>query len=299
METYSDFAPSRRRGHNRAMATPFLKWAGGKAKLVPEIAARLPSGFERYHEPFLGGGAVFFGLAAERPLHRPALNDANRDLVEVFTAVRDDVDALVEAVRRLACAYLKVPADQRATFYYDVRASAPTDAIERSARLLFLNRTCYNGLFRVNRAGRFNVPHGRYANPAILNEANLRDASGTLQCAGLHSLDFEEACSRAARGDFVYLDPPYHPLSRTSHFTAYTSTDFGWADQERLARVFRELTSRGVYALLSNSSHGAIRDLYEGFELAEVPMSRAINSHPGRRSAIAELLVSNIDMVRG
>jgi DNA adenine methylase len=211
--------------------------------------------------------------------------------------VRDEVEQLIPALRELACPYLEAGQAERADLYYRVRASEPVDRVSRAARLLFLNRTCYNGLYRVNRGGRFNVPHGRYAKPAILNEQNLRDASSALRGVDLSCLDFEEACRMTEQGDFVYLDPPYHPLSRTSQFTAYTSADFGWPEQERLARTFRELTARGVYALVSNSAHDAIRDLYQGFEQREVSMSRSINSHPGRRQPIAELLVSNIALV--
>lgn len=280
------------------MARPFLKWAGGKAKLAPIIAARLPASFGRYHEPFLGGGGVFFALSSQRNVAGAFLNDANRELIEAFTVVRDSVEELIISLDALAVPYLAADAGQRAELYYRTRASEPATAVARAARFIFLNRTGYNGLYRVNRQGRFNVPHGRYLRPSIVNAPALRDAAAALSGVELRALDFEEACAIAQPGDLVYLDPPYHPLSETSKFTAYTAAAFDWADQVRLAAVFSALTSRGVYALLSNSAHAAIADLYRGFDCEKVPMSRAINSNPARRTAIAELLVSNVREVQ-
>jgi DNA adenine methylase len=275
------------------MASPFLKWAGGKARLVPEISGRLPATFGRYHEPFAGAAAVFFGLAKERCLAGARLNDANAALAECFAVVRDDVEALIRELEMLAARYSESDGEGRAQFYYELRAREPGQQVSRAARLIFLNRTCYNGLYRVNRSGGFNVPHGRYARPSIVNAENLRKASRALRGVEFTSVDFEDACGRAEPGDLVYLDPPYHPLSATSCFTSYTSTDFGWGEQERLAAVFRRLTERGILAMLSNSSHPAIAALYGEYDLAEVTMSRAINSNPSRRSRIPELLISN------
>jgi DNA adenine methylase len=293
------FARSRPSGHTGGVAAPFLKWAGGKARLVPRIAEQLPGRFGRYHEPFLGAGAVFFALHARGPLPPSALNDANGALIDTFVAVRDHAGEVVEALRELSEGYLALAPAERAVRYYAIRASEPRGAVAAAARFIFLNRTCYNGLFRVNRAGRFNVPHGRYVRPTILNEANLREAAGALAGARLTCDDFEEACARAEPGDMVYLDPPYHPLSATSRFTAYTSGDFGWAEQERLARVFGELTHRRVYAVLSNSAHEEIAALYSHFAVSKVPMSRAINSVGSRRQPVAEFLISNVAMVEG
>lgn len=280
------------------MATPFLKWAGGKARLFPAIVGALPPTFSRYHEPFLGGGAAFFGLAASRPISAPALNDANGDLIGAFAVVRDDVESLIEQLAAMSATYLPLTGAERAAYYYGLRAQDPASPVARAARFMFLNRTCYNGLYRVNRSGQFNVPHGRYVRPAIVNEANLRDVSALLQTATLTANDFEGACTATADGDLVYLDPPYHPLSATAKFTAYTREEFLWPEQLRLARLFEELTGRGVYAILSNSAHPAIAALYSGFERREVPMSRAINSNPAKRAPVPELLVSNVAEVR-
>lgn len=281
------------------MASPFLKWAGGKARLVPAIAERLPASTGRYHEPFLGGGAVYFGLQATRNLPRAALNDANGALVGVFAVVRDAVEQVCAELERLAEPYLALAQPERAARYYALRAEEPGDPIAAAARFIFLNRTCYNGLYRENRAGRFNVPHGRYVRPNIVNAANLRAAAAALSGCALSCDDFDTACARAAPGDVMYLDPPYHPLSATSSFTGYTSGEFGWPEQVRLARAFASLTSRGVYAVLSNSAHEDISALYRGYDVETVPMSRAINSKPGRRQPIGEFLISNTRAIEG
>jgi DNA adenine methylase len=279
------------------MATPFLKWAGGKARLVPTIAAGLETlPVARYIEPFLGGGAMFFGLGA-RGLAVPAiLADANPDLIATFRAVRDDVEGVIAALRPLADAYLAADRPGRRELYYRVRACEPADPASRAARLIFLNRTCYNGLYRVNRQGRFNVPHGRYVRPLICDEANLRACAARLADAELSCTDFEQVCALAGPGDFVYLDPPYHPLSATANFTAYTDRAFGWHDQVRLAAAVRGLAARGAWFALSNSAHPAIAALYEGLRPLTVPMSRAINSRPDRREPIDEYLFANLEL---
>jgi DNA adenine methylase len=277
------------------VATPFLKWAGGKRQLASEVVARAPRLFGRYHEPFLGGGAIFFALREAGAAQCAFLTDANAELCECFQVVRDEVSGLVATLREVAESYLAEDAAGRKEFYYKQRECRPSTAVARAARMIFLNRTCYNGLYRVNRAGKFNVPHGRYRNPRILDEETLRAASVALQGAEIRRGDFGEACRRAERGDFVYLDPPYQPLSATSQFTSYTAGVFGPAEQERLRDEFEALTRRGVAALLSNSDHPAIRALYEGqgYALELVPMSRAINSVVTKRGAIDELLISN------
>lgn len=285
----------RARFQNRAMAAPFLKWAGGKARLAPIVARRAPGAFGRYHEPFVGGGAVFFALEAAGMVREAVLNDANGDLIECFTIVRDEVEALIAELRPMAGGYESLEQSQRQHLYYERRATVPADPVERAARLIFLNRTCYNGLYRVNSRGVFNVPHGRYKNPRILDEPGLRSASLALRAVEFSCGDFESACARARAGDFVYLDPPYQPLSRTARFTSYTPGDFGPADQERLRDAFEAMSRRGVAAMLSNSDHEAVRRLYEGlgYHFEVVEMSRAINSVGTGRAPVPELLIDN------
>ncbi len=283
------------------MAKPFLKWAGGKGKLAPLIAERVRQGsisIARYHEPFLGGGAVFFALREAGLIGDASLADSNAELIATYKAVRDDVEGVIAALGELSRQYLARESSQRGLYFYKVRNQRRLRRPDRkAARVLFLNKTCYNGLYRVNSKGHFNVPHGRYVRPTILDADRLREASTTLAGADLRAEDFAEACARAQPGDFVYLDPPYQPLSATSAFTKYTGADFGFADQERLRDTFDELTARGVPALLSNSSHPDIDDLYRDYEMERVPMGRAINSNGRGRAPIDELLVSNLSRV--
>ena len=280
------------------MAKPFLKWAGGKGRLAPRIADRLreaPLAIVRYHEPFLGGGAVFFALREAGLIREASLADSNPDLITAYQALRDAPAAVITALGALAQRYRALDGPKRGLFYYEVRdRRRPRSAAGKAARLIFLNKTCYNGLYRVNGQGKFNVPHGRYVRPTILDAERLRSVSRSLEGADLRVEDFAEACARAQPGDFVYLDPPYQPLSATATFTQYTSADFTFADQQRLRDAFADLTARGVPALLSNSDHPDIRALYEGYALERVPMARNINSNGRGRAPIDELLVSNL-----
>lgn len=283
----------------RGTARPFLKWAGGKQQLVPALLEAAPASFGRYFEPFIGGGALFFALADRGALAGAVLGDANADLVATYETVRDDLGGLVRRLRTLERRYLALDAAGRAALFYRVRNGRPRDRLGTAARFIFLNKTCFNGLYRVNRSGRFNVPHGRYAEPRILDVEVLRAASSALATAELRTADFEAACADAVAGDFVYFDPPFHPLSATSSFTQYTSGDFGWADQRRLRVCIDDLTVRGVHVLLSDSPHPLVTELYEpaGYELRRVPARRAINSKGDARGPIDELLVTNAPLL--
>jgi len=279
------------------MATPFLKWAGGKRSLAPHIAALAPERFSSYHEPFLGGGAVFFQLRSAGCDQRAVLSDANAELVGCYVAVRDATEELITALRSLSEEHLAGDQAQRRARYYAVRAADPGDPVARSARLIFLNRTGYNGLYRLNAQGRFNVPFGRYSNPRILDEDGLRSAAQALQGAVLAARGFDDASACAGPGDFVYLDPPYVPLSATSTFTQYTGARFGPDDQAALRDCFESMTRRGAAVLLSNSDHELVRELYggHGYACEVVTMSRSINSSALKRQPIPELLIDNFD----
>ena len=276
----------------------FLKWAGGKARLAPLIADRAPAEFKHYHEPFLGGGAVFFALHEAGKISVARLADGNEELVDAYLAVRDEVEKLIRHLRDHEGEYSSRTGVSRSDYYYKVRDNFhPTSRAGKAARLIFLNKTCYNGLYRVNSKGQFNVPHGRHDNPRILDRPGLREASKALTCAEIEAIDFAKACARAEPGDFVYLDPPYQPLSATSLFTSYTKDGFGVEQQHRLRDVFDDLTARGVPALLSNSDHPDIHALYEGYKIEDVPMGRNINSKVTERAPINELLISNLDTI--
>lgn len=266
-------------------ARPFLKWAGGKQQLLPAILDRLPERCATYYEPFIGGGAVFFALAARGAFRRAVLADGNADLVSAYLGIRGDVEGVIRRLSRMK--------HDEETFYR-IRAIDPAkrDLPHRAARVIYLNRTCYNGLFRVNSKGVFNVPFGRYKKPRILDRENLRRVSRALQRITILKADFEKAVARVKPGDVVYFDPPYVPVSRTSSFTAYAADAFGVDEQIRLAELMRALRDKGVYALLSNADAPISRELYDGLHVQVVEARRAINSRADRRGHVRELLVS-------
>jgi len=271
---------------------PILKWAGGKARLVPSILPLLPASIDTYYEPFVGGAAVFFALASERRFRRAVLSDLNSELVDVYRGVKKDV----EAVLRLLREYRRRHDEDT---YYRTRAIDPQSLglVERAARLIYLNKTGYNGLYRVNRAGQFNVPFGRYENPAIYDEERLRGAATALRARGVRIAvgDFAQVTASAQPGDAVYFDPPYEPRSTTANFTSYHSQVFGREAHERLAQALEELTRRRVRAVLSNSDTRFTRQLYDAqrFVVHKVQVSRPINSKSSARGRVGELLVDN------
>lgn len=263
---------------------PFIKWAGGKSSLLGQFMPLFPqpASYRRYFEPFLGGGAVFFFLQPNESY----LFDLNAKLIEVYQVVQGQVEALILALRRHY---------NDREYYYSVRRQTPEalTPVERAARFIFLNKTCFNGLYRENARGQFNVPFGRYENPNICDEEGLRAASAALQKAYLAVADFEVILEQAKAGDFIYLDPPYEPLTRTSSFTSYTSNGFTSADQKRLADVFSELDRKGCQLMLSNSSAPLIYNLYRSYQIHEIKARRVINSKADGRGAIIELLITN------
>lgn len=271
---------------------PFLKWAGGKTQLLPQLARFYPprGSVKRYIEPFLGSGAVFFHFTALVGARQAVLWDNNRELVETFQAVQQDVGGVIKLLRKYQKQHSK-------DFFLAMREKSPTSAAAKAARLIYLNKTCFNGLYRVNSRGVFNVPFGRYTNPGIFSEEGLRRASGALVGARIEARDFRLLELHAKKGDLVYFDPPYHPRSSTSYFTAYTRDSFGEEDQRELASLFRALDKKGCLLMLSNSDTPLIRSLYEGFQICEVSARRLINSKADRRGPICELVVLNKRLV--
>jgi DNA adenine methylase len=255
---------------------------GGKRALLPEILPRLPAKIETYYEPFLGGGAVFFALAAEKRFESAVLSDTNEELIETYRTVRDDVGNLIRRLKTHAAKHSE-------EYFYKMRAKR---GAEVAARMIYLNRTCFNGLYRVNRKGEFNVPFGKYANPTICDAENLRAVFEALDGNDLRNQDFERCVLVAEKGDAVYMDPPYSPASETANFTAYTAGGFGPAEQERLRDVARKLIDRGVHVLLSNSDTPFVRKLYKGFKIEEVQAPRRVNSKGDKRGNVGELLIS-------
>jgi DNA adenine methylase len=262
-------------------AKPFIKWVGGKRQLLSELEPRIPTRFNTYHEPFVGGGALFFHLLPERAV----LSDTNERLVRTYLGIRDTVEDVID---KLA----SYPHDR--DFFLQMRGvdiDAKTD-VEVAAWFIYLNRTGFNGLYRVNRSNVYNVPFGDYDNPTICDAENLRACSRALKHTEIRCESFEAVAERARPGDFVYFDPPYVPLSVSSNFTSYTSGGFGMREQQKLRDVARGLKDDGVRVLLSNSSAPEVYELYgDGFELATVGATRAVNCKGAGRGRVQELII--------
>jgi DNA adenine methylase len=299
-------------------ARPFLKWAGGKTQLLPELARRLPESIRitgkitRYIEPFLGGGAFFFFLKENFRVEEAVLIDINLDLVITYLAIQNNPQNVIALLRKLENAYRNASLTQQRDLYYQVRQTfneqknaLPTQGYhptweEHAAYLIFLNKTCYNGLFRKNRKGEFNVPFGSYKNPTICDAENLWAVHRTLQETTILCGDFTRSEAFISEGTLVYFDPPYRPLNVTSSFTSYAEQGFSEMDQKRLAAFFRQMDARGAYLLLSNSdprNENPLDDFfeqaYQGYTIERVPANRFINCNPSRRGKIYELIIRN------
>jgi DNA adenine methylase len=268
--------------HLGAPARPLLKWAGGKRQLLDHIRRRLPENINTYFEPFVGGGAVFFALRREGRFKKAILSDQNEELINTYRAVRDDVEGVIRALRRL-------PHSEED--YYRIRASKPRLPSRRAARMIYLNRTGFNGLYRVNRSGEFNVPFGRHVRPNICDEDRLHEVSQALKGVALEVADFGEMVATSRAGDAVYFDPPYIPVSSTARFAEYHKSAFGVPEHERLAVCYRDLSERGVAAVLSNSDTPRTRELFGEFGHEFVSARRNINSAGGGRGPTSEILV--------
>jgi DNA adenine methylase len=263
---------------------PILKWAGGKSRLLDQLVAHVPTSFGRYFEPFVGGAALFFRLRPERA----TLSDLNSDLINVYRSVAFELDVVK---RRLAIHQEK----HSETYYYEMRTRWNTvgaiTGVDRAAAFIYLNKTCYNGLWRVNSKGEFNVPVGRYEDPSILDPANLAAAGKVLARAELLVRPFADVADAAEAGDFVYFDPPYQPVSETARFVSYTASSFGEDDQRALADLVHGLVRRGVHVMVSNSDTPLIRDIYRGLIQHQVLCPRAINSRASARGPARELVI--------
>lgn len=298
-------------------ARPFLKWAGGKTQLLGEFTQRLPKELKtgditKYAEPFIGGGAVFFSLNQKFSFDQCTICDANEELILAYRVIKESVKPLIEKLAILESGYLLKNETDREIFYYEVRDAFNRKLpemdfkryspawVERAAWIIFLNRTCFNGLFRLNRKGEFNVPFGRYKNPEILYEDNLNDVASLLKTTRIVVGDFTECRKYVDDTSFVYCDPPYRPLNRTSSFTSYSKEGFSDTDQGRLAEFFTYVDKKGAKIMLSNSDprnenpgDTFFEDLYSGYTIERVPAKRMINSNGASRGAINELIITN------
>jgi len=302
----------------RPKAKPVYKWAGGKGQLLPQFESLYPEQLLRneiktYVEPFVGGGAVFFELASRFDFERIVLNDVNEVLMLTYTVIRDDVESLISILSELEKEYLSLDAENRVKRYYEIRGlfnrekknlnygQFDSASVLHVAHSIFLNKTCFNGLYRLNKKGEFNVPVGRYANPTICNAQNLYDVSSALQGVELLCGDFEKMTEYIDSDTFVYIDPPYRPLNVTSSFTSYQKDDFDDDDQVRLANWFRKIDKeKRAFLMLSNSNpkntnpdDDFFERIYEGYNVTEVSATRQINSKSSLRGAISELVIRN------
>lgn len=274
-----------------SVPTPFVKWAGGKRRLVRELLSILPSSFGDFYEPFLGGGALFFALSARETGFNAHLSDLNSELIGTYKVIKENPEDLIAILSRIQNEYER--STSKSEYYYRKRSTTPSGNVETAAQLIFLNKTCFNGLYRVNSRGEFNVPFGRYKRPRILDAKNIRAVSKALRHtnAELTISGFKESTTKCCKNDLVYFDPPYQPKSRTSSFTDYTPNGFAPADQEILAKVFDELVARGCTVLLSNSDTSLTRTLYREYDIRIVSVNRPINSNGSGRTGHKEMIV--------
>lgn len=272
------------------IATPFLKWVGGKRRVLPEIFKDMPEMFQHYYEPFIGGGALFFHLRSHGLLmdHQITISDANLRLVRTYKAIRDDIGGVIERLSVYKERHCK-------EFFYDMRdvdVDRKRSNTDVAAWMIYLNKTGFNGLYRVNKKNKFNTPFGSYANPNICDESNLRACSYALQNVEILHAYFDHLSKRVKKNDFVYFDPPYVPVSLTASFTAYTNDGFGSLEQTILRDLAREIKEKGAYVTLSNSDHPFVRELYKGFRVRSIQVGRAINSKGDARGKVGELIIS-------
>lgn len=278
------------------MCRPFVKWAGGKRQLVEELRRNRPAGYKRYIEPFIGGGALFFALKPEHAY----ISDINEELINIYKVVRDDVDKLIVELKKHEQQY---KGGNPQEYFYTVRNAdreagyARWSRARKAARLIFLNKTCFNGLFRMNSRRQFNTPFGFYVNPAIVDEANLLACSRALATAEIAAAGFDQVVEVARKGDLVYFDPPYVPLTATANFTSYNGAGFDMEMQRQLRDVCDQLDEKGVKWMLSNSHTEFVLDLYqERYNVRRVEASRTINCKANKRGKVAEVIVTNYEV---
>lgn len=262
---------------------PFLKWAGGKTQMISDLLKYVPEKFNKYIEPFIGGGALYFSLSHPKSI----VSDLNEELVITYKEVKQNVHEVISVLESYS---------NTEEFYYKIRSLSPLllSNSERAARLIYLNKTCFNGLFRVNKKGEFNVPYGKRTGP-FLNKQNLLGASEYLQDTEIYHLDYKETLKKyAKKGDFIFLDPPYQPVGKFSDFKRYTKEFFYENDQIELANIFKELTNKGCYVMLTNSDHPFILDLYKEFQIETIETKRLISSNPNTRTGIDIIVLGGL-----
>ena len=277
---------------NKKISQPFLKWVGGKRQIIPQIKKYMPENYNRYFEPFVGGGALFFDLEPKKAY----INDINKILVSAYKNIKNHPYEIIKKLEDLQKIFYEKNNEERKIYFYEIRDAfnnTEYNLFLKTSYMIFLNKTCYNGMYRENSKGKFNVPFGRYKNPKILDKENILAVSKLLTNTIITSCSFEKAVENAKKGDFIYFDPPYHPLSITSNFTSYSNNGFTEEDQIKLRNVFKELHKRNCFVMLSNSDTEFIREIYEEFTQKTVSAARSINCKAAGRGKINELLIMN------
>lgn len=293
-------------------ARPFVKWAGGKGSLISQLSNFYPyelkNGIiERYIEPFVGGGAVLIDILQNYDVRQAYAFDINMDLINAYNVIKNNVEELITNLKRMETEYLQLEQEERKNYFYNIRneyndytLQENEQNVQRASQFIYLNRTCFNGLYRVNRDGKFNVPVGSYKNPTICDEKNLRNLSELIQNVQFQYGDYRKSMEYVTENTFVYFDPPYRPLNMTSGFTSYTKEDFNDDNQRELATFYRELNERNAKLMLSNSNPKNINEedqffdnIYQGFNIDEIYASRMINANSNGRGKISEILVTN------
>jgi len=276
-----------------SLIRPFLKWVGGKGRVIAQLEQYFPKSYNNYFEPFVGGGAVYFHIKTKKA----TINDINTSLMGAYINVRDNVDIIIKELAKLQKKYYALDLDAQKKMFYKIRneynAINDKDSIRRSSLLIFLNKTCFNGMYRENRKGGFNVPFNNNRKPSICDEANLRSTSEQLKNTTILSGTYSSAIKKAKIEDFIYFDPPYYPLNQTSNFTSYTEGDFDEKDQIELKELFDELTARGCKVMMSNSYTKFIISLYKDYKQYKIYVGRSINSNGSKRGKIAEIVIIN------
>ncbi len=278
-------------------AKPFVKWVGGKSKLIPEISKLIPNKINNYYEPFMGGGALFFELSNKKLItNHSYINDINKKLMNCYEIIKQDPDSLIKLLKNIEKEYKKLNLDNQKKYFYQIRQEYNQNSLDNltyCAYLIFLNKTCFNGMYRENSKGEYNIPFGDQPNPTICDVGNIQAVSHTLHDTHITSTSFEESIKTCKKSDFIYFDPPYYPLNTTANFTNYSKNNFTFKEQIKLSETFKQLHQKGCFVMLSNSNTDFIRKLYQPFNIHEVYSARSINSKGEKRGKIKELIITS------
>ncbi len=277
-------------------AKPFIKWVGGKGKLVPELVKLFPKKFNNYFEPFVGGGALFFSIQQSKKISFSSINDINNKLITAYKQIQNKPKELIFLLKNIETEYKKLSLKEQSKYFYDIREKynkENLDDITTAGYLIFLNKTCFNGMYRENSKGEYNIPFGDQKNPTICDEKNILNVSKCLKNTEITNLSFEESVKKCKKGDLIYFDPPYYPINPTSTFTSYHKNSFGEKEQLLLRDTFKKLSEKHCFVMLSNSSANFIKDVYKGFHFHYIYAARSINSNGSKRGKIKEVVITS------